>query len=85
LLDARRALQSTGAGALRLPFKGGTSLSRGFHLIERFSEDIHITFFLEDIGPAATVEELEGLSGKKRTARLGAAKMAMPPKGLISD
>jgi hypothetical protein len=41
--------------------------------------------FLEDIGQAATVEELEGLRGKKRTARLGAVKTAMPPKCLISD
>lgn len=25
-------------------FKGGTSLSKGFHVINRFSEDIDITF-----------------------------------------
>ena len=25
-------------------FKGGTSLSKGFHVIDRFSEDIDITF-----------------------------------------
>ena len=25
-------------------FKGGTSLSKGFHAIDRFSEDIDITF-----------------------------------------
>ena len=25
-------------------FKGGTSLSKGFHIIDRFSEDIDITF-----------------------------------------
>jgi hypothetical protein len=50
----------------RLLFKGGTSLSKGYGLIERFSEDIDITVFREDIGQAASVQELEGLSGKKR-------------------
>jgi Nucleotidyl transferase AbiEii toxin, Type IV TA system len=60
----------------RLLFKGGTSLSKSYGLIERFSEDIDITVFREDIGQAATVEELEGLSGKKRTARLEAIKSA---------
>jgi hypothetical protein len=60
----------------RLLFKGGTSLSKGYGLIERFSEDIDITVFREDIGQAATVEELESLSGKKREARLNAIKAA---------
>ena len=64
------------AGGPRLLFKGGTSLSKGYGLIERFSEDIDITVFREDIGQPATVEELEGLSGKKRTARLGAIRTA---------
>jgi hypothetical protein len=50
--------------------KGGTSLSKGYGLIGRFSEDIYITVFREDIGQPATVEELEGLSGKKRADRL---------------
>jgi hypothetical protein len=60
----------------RLLFKGGTSLSKGYGLIARFSEDIDITVFREDIGQAATVEELEALSGKKRAARLNAIKAA---------
>jgi hypothetical protein len=64
------------AGGPRLLFKGGTSLSKGYGLIERFSEDIDITVFREDIGQPATVEELEGLSGKKRTARLDAIRSA---------
>lgn len=64
------------ASAPRLLFKGGTSLSKGYGLIERFSEDIDITVFREDIGHAATVEDLEALSGKKRTARLEAIKTA---------
>jgi hypothetical protein len=64
------------AGGPRLLFKGGTSLSKGYGLIERFSEDIDITVFREDIGQPATVEELEALSGKKRTNRLEAIKAA---------
>jgi len=64
------------AGGPRLLFKGGTSLSKGYGLIERFSEDIDITVFREDIGQLATVEELEALSGKKRNNRLEAIKAA---------
>jgi hypothetical protein len=45
-------------------------------LIERFSEDIDITVFREDIGQPATFEELGALSGKKRNARLEAIKAA---------
>ena len=58
------------ANSPRLLFRGGTSLSKGYGLIERFSEDSDITVFREDIGQAATVEALEALSGKKRAARL---------------
>ena len=64
------------AGGPRLLFKGGTSLSEGYGLISCFSEDIDITVFREDIGQAATVEELEALSGKKRAARLDATREA---------
>jgi hypothetical protein len=64
------------AGGPRLLFKGGTSLSKSYGLIERFSEDIDITVFREDIGQAATFEELEAMSGKKRNARLEAIKDA---------
>jgi len=64
------------AGGPRLLFKGGTSLSKGYGLIERFSEDIDITVFREDIGQPATFEELEAMSGKKRNARLEAIKAA---------
>jgi hypothetical protein len=60
----------------RLLFKGGTSLSKAFGLISRFSEDIDITVFREDLGQAATVEQLETLSRKKRNARLDEIKLA---------
>jgi predicted nucleotidyltransferase component of viral defense system len=38
----------------RLLFKGGTSLSKAYGLIARFSEDIDITVFKEDLGQAFT-------------------------------
>jgi hypothetical protein len=60
----------------RLLFKGGTSLSKAFGLILRFSEDIDITVFREDLGQAATVAQLEALSRKKRNARLDEIKLA---------
>lgn len=60
----------------RFLFKGGTSLSKAYGLISRFSEDIDVTVFREDIGEPASVEELEALSGKKRAARLEAIKTA---------
>ena len=60
----------------RLLFKGGTSLSKAFGLISRFSEDIDITVFREDLGQAATVVQLEALSRKKRNARLDEIKLA---------
>jgi Nucleotidyl transferase AbiEii toxin, Type IV TA system len=63
-------------GGPRLLFKGGTSLSKGYGLIERFSEDIDISVFRADIGQAAPVEELEALSGKRRAARLAAIRRA---------
>src|SRR5438105_8960752 len=52
------------AGHPRFLFKGGTSLSKAYGLISRFSEDIDITVFRDDIGQAASVSELEGLAGK---------------------
>ena len=57
-------------GGPRLLFKGGTSLSKGYGLIERFSEDIDITVFREDIDAPASVADLEALSRKQRDRRL---------------
>jgi hypothetical protein len=64
-----------GAGP-RLLFKGGTSLSKAFGLIQRFSEDIDVTVFRDDLGQAASVEELAALSGTKRNAVLNAIRGA---------
>ncbi len=63
-------------GHPRFLFKGGTSLSKAYGLISRFSEDIDITVFRVDLGQAASVSELEALSRKKRQARLDAIKNA---------
>jgi hypothetical protein len=60
----------------RLLFKGGTSLSKGFGLIKRFSEDIDVTVFRDHLGEAASMVELEALSGKKRGKALDAIKAA---------
>jgi len=45
-------------------------------LITRFSEDIDITVFREDLGQGATVVQLEALSRKKRNTRLDEIKLA---------
>lgn len=72
-----------GEGEPRLLFKGGTSISKSHGLISRFSEDIDITVFREDLGQDVDVEELEGLSGKKQRAHLNAIKEAC--KGYITS
>lgn len=64
------------AGEPRLLFKGGTSLSKAYGLISRFSEDIDITVFREDIGHDVHVGDLEGLSGKQQRLRLERIKQA---------
>lgn len=60
----------------RLLFKGGTSLSKAFGLIARFSEDIDITVFRNDLGQAASIADLQVLSGKKRRTQLDAIRNA---------
>jgi hypothetical protein len=60
----------------RLLFKGGTSLSKGHGLIERFSEDIDITVFRADIDTPASVDDLEALSRKQREKRLDEIRRA---------
>lgn len=63
-------------GGPRLLFKGGTSLSKAFGLISRFSEDIDITVFRDDLGQHAEAEDLEALSGKQRRIRLDSIRTA---------
>jgi Nucleotidyl transferase AbiEii toxin, Type IV TA system len=63
-------------GAPRLLFKGGTSLSKAFGLIQRFSEDIDITVFRDDLGAPVSIDHLEGMSAKKRRAKLDELRTA---------
>ena len=58
------------AGEPRLLFKGGTSLSKAYGLISRFSEDIDITVFRQDIGQDVDATALEKLTGKQQRLRL---------------
>ena len=58
------------SGGPRLLFKGGTSLSKGYNLISRFSEDIDITVFRDDLGARASVHELTQLTKTARSKRL---------------
>lgn len=60
----------------RLLFKGGTSLSKGFGLIQRFSEDVDVTVFRDDLGQGYSFEQLEGMSRKKRDRALDDIKEA---------
>jgi Nucleotidyl transferase AbiEii toxin, Type IV TA system len=60
----------------RLLFKGGTSLSKGYNLISRFSEDVDVTVFRDDLGQSVSVHDLEALSGQKRRAKLEGIKKA---------
>lgn len=51
----------------RLLFKGGTSLSKAYGLIQRFSEDVDFTVFREDLGFGEEQDPASPkLSGKRR-------------------
>ena len=69
----------------RLLFKGGTSLSKAYGLISRFSEDLDITVFREDIGQHVDIENMISLSGKQQRIRLDAIKKAEDEAGLPAD
>lgn len=53
-----------------LTFKGGTSLSKAYQIIERFSEDIDITIDRKFLGLQVSDEELKALSRKQRDKAL---------------
>jgi hypothetical protein len=59
-----------------LTFKGGTSLSKGWKLIERFSEDIDTVIARESLGFGGEQSPENAASGKKREERLEALKAA---------
>lgn len=49
-----------------LLFKGGTSLSKVFGIIERFSEDVDLSFDRAELGFGGDNDPLNAMSGKKR-------------------
>jgi hypothetical protein len=57
-----------------LTFKGGTSLSKGWRLIERFSEDIDVVIDRETLGFGGPHGPGEALTRKQRQRRLEALK-----------
>lgn len=59
-----------------LVFKGGTSLSKAWKLIERFSEDIDIVIDRERLGFGGEDSPEKGSSGKQRRKRLESMKSA---------
>ena len=63
-------------GEPRLLFKGGTSLSKAYDLISRFSEDIDITVYREDIGHPADLATLQSWGRNKRNEYLDEIKTA---------
>lgn len=71
-LDVLFALPDLGE---HLVFKGGTSLSKVFRLIERFSEDIDVSFHRDFLGFGAD-RDPEAASGKEQGRRLQALRDA---------
>lgn len=72
-----RRLMSVPILADNLTFKGGTSLSKSYSIIERFSEDIDLTIgrdaqIIVDTSPPME----DGISGKERERRTKALKAA---------
>lgn len=63
------AIDDPPAGLL---FKGGTSLSKVFKIIERFSEDIDLSFDRSGLGFAGDEDPLKATTGKKRQKGLKA-------------
>lgn len=52
-------------GAKPMAFKGGTSLSKVYSIIQRFSEDVDITIDYRSLGCELTIAEMLMLSGRK--------------------
>lgn len=63
-----------------LIFKGGTSLSKVFKVIERFSEDIDVSIDRAYLGFGGTNEPEEGSSNKEKQRRIEALKTACQQK-----
>ena len=65
-LNALFALPGLGA---HLVFKGGTSLSKVYGLIDRFSEDVDVSFHREFLGFGEELDP-EAATGKEQTRRI---------------
>ncbi|MGO9243328.1 MAG: nucleotidyl transferase AbiEii/AbiGii toxin family protein [Verrucomicrobiia bacterium] len=76
-LDKLFALPETGS---HLIFKGGTSLSKVFGIIERFSEDIDVSLSREWLGFGGENDPERAPSGKKEQERLQALSDACAVK-----
>lgn len=63
-----------------LIFKGGTSLSRVFKVIERFSEDIDVSIDRSFLGFGGTNEPEAGASNKEKQRRIDGLKVACQQK-----
>src|SRR6266566_7328364 len=63
-----------------LIFKGGTSLSKVFKVIERFSEDIDVSIDRGFLGFGGTNEPEAGASNKEKQRRIEALKAACQQK-----
>ena len=67
------------AGHPRLLFKGGTSLSKAYSLISRFSEDIDVTVFRDDIGQTGCFRRrARSTQQKETTSPAGCDQGRMP-------
>ena len=61
-----------GPSPAQLIFKGGTSLSKVYGIIERFSEDIDLSLSREDLGFVGDRDPYKATSGKKEQALVDA-------------
>lgn len=57
-------------------FKGGTSLSKSWGLIARFSEDVDVSIFREDLGFAESIDELAAMGRRPRERILDGLRAA---------
>jgi predicted nucleotidyltransferase component of viral defense system len=62
-----------------LIFKGGTSLSKAYRLIERFSEDVDVSMDRAGPGFGDAISNPEAvISGKERKRRDRSAQISLP-------
>lgn len=71
-----RALFRLPSSGPHLTFKGGTSLSKGWKLIDRFSEDIDVVINREFLGFGGADAPEDAPSNKQRVRRLEALMLA---------